>query len=160
MGVQFYNLILSITGVKAEVLRWVAAFAQPLDICHQTWQMSILLHIQFTAHLNFFSKRENPCKYILIYTCKLLWSNIWYWMCEWQNMFENDRFLHSHWLHKSALPPIFRGLLLSRPRYNFAMLILRGSAFVDTLKQSLEVSLQNVQSTNLTVTKQIQKKFT
>ena len=75
-------------------------------------------------------------------------------------MFENDHFLHSHWLYKLALPPIFRGLLLSRPRCNFATLILKGSAFVGTLKQSLEVSLQNVCSIDLTVRKQIQKKFT
>ena len=73
-------------------------------------------------------------------------------------MFENDHFLHSHWLHKLALPPIFRGLLLSRPRCNSAVLIPKGSAFAGTLKQSPEVSLQNVHSIDLMVRKQIQKK--
>jgi hypothetical protein len=60
-------------------------------------------------------------------------------------MFENDPFFTATGrMHKLASPPIFRGLLLSRPRCNFAVLVQKGSAFAGTLKQSLEVSLQNV----------------
>ena len=40
------------------------------------------------------------------------------------------------------------------------VVVLKRSAFVGTLKQSLEVSLQNVHSIDLMVRKQIQKKFT
>ena len=130
------------------------------SFCTATWHLpSSMADVHFASYSIYgtfenFSKRENPCKYILIYACKLLWSNIWYWMCERQNMFENDRFFVQPLAGCISWP--HQGL----PRCNFAALILKGSAFVSILKQSLEVSLQNVHSIDLTVRKQIQKKFT